>query len=620
MRKDYNLEKRKYVIAAALVAIVAIYVIRLFSLQVGDNDYKRFADSNAFQRKVLYPSRGFIYDRDGELLVYNQPAYDVMMIPREMRSLDTLDFCNTLGISVEQFERYIADMKDRRKNPGYSTYTPQVFMTQLSARDYGRLQEKLYRYPGVYIQNRVLREYSRPIAANVLGNIREVSPSDIERDDYYRRGDYTGDLGVEKSYEDVLRGVKGEEILLRDAHGRIKGKYEDGRYDVQPVSGRNITLSIDADLQAYGEKLMQNKTGAIVAIEPSTGEILALVSSPTYDPSMLVGRERGKNYARLTRDPGNPLYDRAIMAVYPPGSTFKPTQGLILLEEGVITPNTHYPCTGGFVVGGLRVGCHAHAAPLPLIPSLATSCNAYYCYGLRSMLDNRSLYESTSEAFEIWKNHLVSMGYGYKLGIDLPGEKRGFLPNSAYYDKFYGKNRWKALTIISIAIGQGEILATPLQIANLAATVANRGYFYTPHVVKSIQDSVIDTTYTVRRYPTIDAVHYDAIVEGMRKAVTEGTCRTANLPDIEVCGKTGTAQNPHGRDHSAFMGFAPMDKPQIAIAVYVENAGFGATYGVPIGSLMMEYYLKGEITDPARKDLEQRMFNSKVVGNSGKKR
>lgn len=607
-------------IAGAVLAVVAIYVVRLFMLQVGDNDYKRYADSNAFQRKILYPSRGFIYDRNGELMVYNQPAYDVMMIPREVRGLDTLDFCNTLGITIEQFEKYISDMKDRRKNPGYSTYTPQVFMTQLSAQDYGRLQEKLYKYPGFYTQNRVLRQYSRPIAANVLGNIREVSPSDIEKDDYYRRGDYTGDLGVEKSFEEVLRGVKGEEILLRDAHGRIKGKYEDGRYDVQPVSGRNITLSIDADLQAYGEKLMRGKTGAIVAIEPATGEILALVSSPTYDPSVLVGRERGKNYAKLTRDPANPLFDRAIMAMYPPGSTFKPTQGLIFLEEGIITPETNYPCTGGFVVGGLRVGCHAHPSPLPLIPSLATSCNAYYCYGLRSMLDNRRQYESTSEAFEIWKNHLVSMGYGYRLGVDLPGEKRGFLPNSKYYDKFYGENRWRALTIISIAIGQGEILATPLQIANLAATIANRGYFYTPHVVKSIQDSIIDTTYTERRYPSIDSRYYDYIVEGMRAAVTGGTCKTANLPDIEVCGKTGTAQNPHGRDHSAFMGFAPMDNPRIAIAVYVENAGFGATYGVPIGSLMMEYYLKGEITDPARKDLEHRMFNSKVVGNSGKKR
>lgn len=607
-------------IAGAVLAVVAIYIVRLFMLQVGDNDYKRYADSNAFQRKILYPSRGFIYDRNGELMVYNQPAYDVMMIPREVRGLDTLDFCNTLGITIEQFEKYISDMKDRRKNPGYSTYTPQVFMTQLSAQDYGRLQEKLYKYPGFYTQNRVLRQYSRPIAANVLGNIREVSPSDIETDDYYRRGDYTGDLGVEKSFEEVLRGVKGEEILLRDAHGRIKGKYEDGRYDVQPVSGRNITLSIDADLQAYGEKLMRGKTGAIVAIEPATGEILALVSSPTYDPSVLVGRERGKNYAKLTRDPANPLFDRAIMAMYPPGSTFKPTQGLIFLEEGIITPETNYPCTGGFVVGGLRVGCHAHPSPLPLIPSLATSCNAYYCYGLRSMLDNRRQYESTSEAFEIWKNHLVSMGYGYRLGVDLPGEKRGFLPNSKYYDKFYGENRWRALTIISIAIGQGEILATPLQIANLAATIANRGYFYTPHVVKAIQDSIIDTTYTERRYPSIDSRYYDYIVEGMRAAVTGGTCKTANLPDIEVCGKTGTAQNPHGRDHSAFMGFAPMDNPRIAIAVYVENAGFGATYGVPIGSLMMEYYLKGEITDPARKDLEHRMFNSKVVGNSGKKR
>lgn len=607
-------------IAAAILVVVAIYIARLFSLQVGDNDYKRYADSNAFQRKVLYPSRGFIYDRNGELLVYNQPAYDVMMIPREVRELDTIGFCNTLGITIEQFRQCIADMKDRRKNPGYSTYTPQALMTQLSAQDYGRLQETLYRYPGFYIQNRVLREYSMPIAANVLGNIREVSPKDIEQDDYYRRGDYTGDLGVEKSYEEILRGVKGEEILLRDAHGRIKGKYEDGKYDVAPVSGRNITLSIDARLQAYGEKLMQNKTGAIVAIEPSTGEILALVSSPTYDPSILVGRERGQNYARLARDPDNPLYDRAIMAVYPPGSTFKPTQGLIFLEEGVITPDTHYPCSNGFVVGGLRVGCHAHASPINLIPSLATSCNAYYCYGLRAMLDNRKRYKSTSEAFEIWKNHLVSMGYGYRLGIDLPGEKRGFLPNSAYYDKFYGQNRWRALTIISIAIGQGEILATPIQIANLAATIANRGYFYTPHIVKAIQDTVIDAAYTQRRYPTVDTHYYDYIVEGMRAAVTDGTCRLTNLPDIEVCGKTGTAQNPHGRDHSAFMGFAPMDNPQIAIAVYVENAGFGATYGVPIGSLMMEYYLKGEITDPARKELEERMFNSVVIGNSGKKR
>ncbi len=619
MRKDYNLEKRKFVIAGALLVVMLIYVIRLFSLQVGDNDYKKFADNNAFLRKMLYPSRGFIYDRNGQLMVYNQPAYDVMMTPREVLPFDTLDFCETLGITREQYDRRIADMKDRRKNPGYSSYTPQIFMTQLSARDYGRLQEKLYRFPGFYIQNRVLRQYSMPIAANVLGNIREVSVADMERDDYYQRGDYTGDLGVEKSYEKVLRGVKGEEILLRDAHGRIKGKYEDGKYDIPPVSGSNLTLSLDAELQAYGEKLMQNKIGAIVAIEPATGEILALVSSPTYDPSLLVGRERGANYAALVQDPYKPLYDRAIMGMYPPGSTFKPTQGLILLQEGVVTTETSYPCSHGFIAGGLRVGCHGHASPIPLIPALATSCNAYFCHGLRAMIDSRRRYPSAAEAFEVWKRHLVSMGYGYRLGIDLPGEKRGFLPNSAYYDKYYGRNRWSALTIISIAIGQGEVLATPVQIANLAATIANRGHYFVPHVVKAIEDSVISSEYTVPHYPTIDAHYYDYIVEGMRMAVTGGTCRLAAIPGVEVCGKTGTAQNPHGKDHSAFMGFAPMDNPQIAIAVYVENAGFGATYGVPIGSLMMEFYLNRKI-DPSRQYLEDRMLNSNTIIYSGVKK
>lgn len=619
MRKDYNLEKRKFVIAGALLVVMLIYVIRLFSLQVGDNDYKKFADNNAFLRKMLYPSRGFIYDRNGQLMVYNQPAYDVMMTPREVLPFDTLDFCETLGITREQYDKRIADMKDRRKNPGYSSYTPQIFMTQLSARDYGRLQEKLYRFPGFYIQNRVLRQYNMPIAANVVGNIREVSLADMERDDYYQRGDYTGDLGVEKSYEKALRGVKGEEILLRDAHGRIKGKYEDGKYDIPPISGSNITLSLDAELQAYGEKLMQNKIGAIVAIEPATGEILALVSSPTYDPSLLVGRDRGANYAALVRDPYKPLYDRAIMGMYPPGSTFKPTQGLIFLQEGVVTTETAYPCSHGFIAGGLRVGCHGHASPLQLVPALATSCNAYFCYGLRAMLDSRKRYPSTAEAFEVWKRHLVSMGYGYRLGIDLPGEKRGFLPNSAYYDKYYGRNRWSALTIISIAIGQGEVLATPVQIANLAATIANRGHYFIPHIVKAIEDSVISSEYTVPHYPTIDAHYYDYIVEGMRMAVTGGTCRLAAIPGVEVCGKTGTAQNPHGKDHSAFMGFAPMNNPQIAIAVYVENAGFGATYGVPIGSLMMEFYLHRKI-DPSRQYLEDRMLNSNTIIYSGVKK
>ena len=565
MRKDYNLEKRKYVIIGIIFTVVLIYLVRLFSLQVLDNDYKRFADNNAFLKKIQYPSRGLIYDRNGKLMVYNQPAYDVMMIVREVQSFDTLDFCKTVGITRQQFDKRMEDMKNSRLNPGYSSYTPQTFMTQLSAQDYGRLQEKLYRFPGFFIQNRMLRQYAYPVAANVLGNIREVSPRDIERDDYYIRGDYTGDLGVERSYEPVLRGEKGVEILLRDAHGRIKGKYEDGMFDVSPVSGKNLKLSIDADLQAYGEELMKNKIGAIVAIEPSTGEILALVSSPTYDPSSLVGRERGKNYARLNRDPYKPLFDRALLAAYPPGSTFKPTQGLIFLQEGIITPNTMYSCMHGFVAGRLKVGCHAHESPLSLLPALRTSCNAYFCYGLRAMIDNRKKYGSPAKAFNLWKDYLVSMGYGYRLGVDLPGESRGFIPNSAYYSKAYGENRWSALTIISVAIGQGEVLATPIQIANLAATIANRGYFYTPHVVKEIQDTVLNPEYTVAKHTRVDKHYYDYIVEGMRMAVLGGTCRIGAIPGIDVCGKTGTAQNPHGKDHSAFMGFAPMDLSLIHI-------------------------------------------------------
>lgn len=616
MRKDYELEKRKYVIGGTFCVVVLIYLIRLFLLQVPDNDYKKFADSNAFLKKTQYPSRGLIYDRHDRLLVYNQPAYDVMMIMREVQPFDTTDFCRTLSITREQFDKRIAQIKNRRLNPGYSAYTPQVFMAQVSAKDYGRLQEKLYKFPGFYIQNRMLRQYAYAMAPNVLGNIREVSPKDIERDDYYSPGDYTGDLGIEKSYESLLRGEKGVEILLRDAHGRIKGKYENGQYDVAPVSGKNIKLSVDAELQQYGEYLMQNKIGAIVAIEPATGEVLALVSSPGYDPSVLVGRERGKNYLKLSKDPYKPLFDRSIMAGYPPGSTFKPAQALMLLQEEVITEQTSFPCYHGFVAGGLKVGCHAHYSPLTVIPAIQTSCNAFFCYGLRSMLENRRKYKDIHSAFDIWKDYMVSMGYGYTLGVDLPGEKRGFIPNSKFYSKIYGERGWRAVTIISIAIGQGEVLATPLQIANLSATIANRGYFYTPHVVKEIQDTVIDEVYRTPRYTKVESRYYKDVVEGMRLAVTNGTCRLANLADVEVCGKTGTAQNPHGKDHSAFMGFAPMDRPEIAIAVYVENAGFGATYAVPIGGLMMEKYLKGEIA-PERQWIEDNMVKANTMIFSG---
>lgn len=597
--------------------LVVIYIVRLFNLQVADDQYKENALSNAFLRRVIYPARGLIYDRNGRLLVFNQPAYDVMLIPKDVgKDLDTLALCQALNLTPEGLRQKWAEMKDPRRNPGYSAYTPQKLISHLSQEDYGRLQEKLYLFPGFFVQKRTIREYNSPAAANILGNIREVNAKDIEKDDYYRSGDYTGDLGVERSYEQILRGRKGEEILMKDALGRIKGKYEGGVHDIAPESGKNLTLSIDMDLQEYGERLMNGKIGAIVAIEPSTGEILCLVTSPNYDPSLLVGKDRGKNYAELQRNPMKPLFDRSIQGAYPPGSTFKPSQGLIFLQEGVITPSTAYPCHRGYV-NGLRVGCHGHASPIALKPALQTSCNAYFCWGFKNMIDKKGT--TASKQFEKWKNYIVEMGYGYKLGVDLPGESRGFIPNSEFYSSSFRGANWSANTIISVSIGQGEVLATPLQIANLCATIANRGYFYTPHVVKDISGGKLDAAFTTKHQPHIKKSYYEIVAEGMRMAVTGGTCRTANLADIEVAGKTGTAQNPHGRDHSAFIGFAPYNNPKIAVAVYVENAGFGAAYGVPIGSLIIEKYLKGEIS-PARKGVESHMLNSNTISTSGVKK
>lgn len=608
MRKDYKLEKRKYIIGGFICVIVLIYAIRLFSLQVGDNKYKINADSNAFLEKTIYPSRGLIYDRTGKLVVFNQPAYDVMLIPKDVGKFDTVALCKVLNLTREQLDEKWSEMKNPRRNPGYSAYTPQKLISQLTPQDYGRLQEKLHLFPGFFIQKRNIRKYSYSCGANILGNIREVSAEDIERDRYYRRGDYTGDLGVERSYEQALRGKKGSEILMKDALGRIKGKYEDGIHDIVPRSGRNLKLSIDFELQKFGEELMANKVGAIVAIEPETGEILCLVSSPGYDPSMLIGRNRGKNYAKLVKDPYRPLFDRAIQAAYPPGSTFKPTQGLIFLQEGIITAQTAYPCHHGYV-NGLRVGCHSHGSPIALVPALSTSCNAYFCWGFKNMIDKAGT--TPAQQLERWKDYLVSMGYGYRLGIDLPAEGRGFIPNPDYYNKMLS-GQWSANSVISVSIGQGEVLATPLQIANLCATIANRGWFITPHVVKEVEDTLIDKNYRTRRTVPIRRNYYELVAQGMRGAVLGGTCRKANLGDIAVAGKTGTAQNPHGRDHSAFMGFAPYDKPKIAVAVYVENAGFGATFGVPIGSLIMEKYLRGEIS-AGRKHLEQAMKNSSTI-------
>lgn len=600
MDKEYGLEYRRYVIAGVAIFIVTVYIIRLFTLQIMSDDYKKNADSNAFLKKVEFPARGVISDRNGKLLVYNQNAYDIMVVMNEEKGrLDTTEFCNSLGITKEFFIKRMEEIKDRNKNPGYSRFTQQLFMSQLSEKDFSVFQEKIYRFPGFYVQRRSVRQYTMPYAAHVLGDVAEVSAADIEEDSYYQPGDYIGKMGVEKSYEKQLRGEKGVQIMLRDAHGRIQGSYMNGKFDRRPVPGKDLTLSLDIKLQALGERLLEGKIGSIVAIEPSTGEVLCMVSSPTYDPRTVTGRKRGKMHAMLSRNPWKPLLNRSIMGMYPPGSTFKTTQGLTFLTEGIIGPGTSFPCHHGFYCRGLHVGCHGHASPISLVPAIGTSCNGYFCWGLYYMLGNRKKYKNVQEGMNTWRDYMVSMGFGYKLGIDLSGEKRGLIPNAQYYDKAY-RGSWNALTVISIAIGQGEVLLTPLQIANLGATIANRGYFYTPHVVKKVKGEQLEAKFREKHYTKASRRAYEYIVAGMRRAVTGGTCRAADRADYEVCGKTGTAQN-HGQDHSIFMGFAPMNNPKIAIAVYVENGGFGADYGVPIGALMMEQYIKGKLSPESEK-------------------
>ena len=600
MDKEYGIEYRRYVIAGVAIFIVTVYIIRLFTLQIMSDDYKKNADSNAFLKKVEFPARGVISDRNGKLLVYNQNAYDIMVVMNEEKGrLDTTEFCNSLGITKEFFIKRMEEIKDRNKNPGYSRFTQQLFMSQLSEKEFSVFQEKIYRFPGFYVQRRSVRQYTMPYAAHVLGDVAEVSAADIEEDSYYQPGDYIGKRGVEKSYEKQLRGEKGVQIMLRDAHGRIQGSYMNGKFDRRPVPGKDLTLSLDIKLQALGERLLEGKIGSIVAIEPSTGEVLCMVSSPTYDPRTVTGRKRGKMHAMLSRNPWKPLLNRSIMGMYPPGSTFKTTQGLTFLTEGIIGPGTSFPCHHGFYCRGLHVGCHGHASPISLVPAIGTSCNGYFCWGLYYMLGNRKKYKNVQEGMNTWRDYMVSMGFGYKLGIDLSGEKRGLIPNAQYYDKAY-RGSWNALTVISIAIGQGEVLLTPLQIANLGATIANRGYFYTPHVVKKVKGEQLEAKFREKHYTKASRRAYEYIVAGMRRAVTGGTCRAADRADYEVCGKTGTAQN-HGQDHSIFMGFAPMNNPKIAIAVYVENGGFGADYGVPIGALMMEQYIKGKLSPESEK-------------------
>lgn len=600
-------KKRKIVVVIIILFASFVLLTRLFIIQVATSTYRVSAENNVLRYVTQYPARGLIYDRNGKVMVYNQAAYDLMVVPAQTsKDIDTAEFCNLLGITPEYFrERMNAAVS-------YSRRVPSEFLKQISNETYARFQEKLFMYPGFYVQPRTLRKYSKPVAAHVLGYVSEVDESTIKKDPYYKAGDYIGKLGIEESYEKYLRGKRGVKIYLVDVFSRIKGEYADGRMDTVAVQGSDITSTIDLDLQEYGEKLMQNKKGSIVAIEPKTGEVLSLVSSPAYDPGLLVGRIRSDNYMKLLGDTTmQPLFNRALMARYPPGSTFKPVNGLIALQEKVIRPSTEFSCNNGY----LFVSCHSHRSPLDLEDAIMISCNAYFCQAYRRIMENPQ-YASVSEAFDKWRSYLDEFGFGRVLGTDFVNELPGFIPTTDYYDKYYGKNRWKALNIISMAIGQGEILVTPLQMANLTAAIANRGYYYIPHVVKAIGDGgAIDRKYTTKHFIDIDSTYFEDVIEGMYGAVNgddEKTAGSAALKDIIVCGKTGTAQNPHGKDHSVFIAFAPKDNPRIAVMVVVENAGFGSTYAAPIASLMIEKYLKGSVSNKYR---EQSMMNLNLLDN-----
>ncbi len=593
---------RKYFIMAVVILAALVLIARLFYIQIIDKTYRVSAANNALRPVTQYPARGLIYDRNGNLIVYNQAAYDLLVIPVQTSAFDTARFNDILGITIDDFR---ARMKVA---VSYSRRAPSVFMKMISSETYAVLQEELYRFPGFYVQARTLRKYTRPVASHLLGYVGEVDNKLIARDRYYRSGDYIGVSGIEKYYEEQLRGRKGVNIFLVDVHNNIKGSYAEGRYDTVAIPGTNLWSTIDLTMQEYGERLMQNKTGSIVAIEPSTGEILTLVSSPSYDPSLLVGRVRSENFSMLQADTVKPLFDRALMASYPPGSTFKIMNGLIGLQENVIRPTSLFGCSNGYHAGSLTVGCHSHPSPLNLPQAVSMSCNAWFCNAFRNTLENPK-YGSIQNAYDKWREYLVAFGFGNKLGIDLPNELSGFIPARSYYDRYYGKDRWKALTVISLAIGQGEIGATPLQMANMVAVIANRGSFYIPHVVKKIGDDGSPSPLYTQKYITgISPENFEPVIEGMEGAVNGGpgsTARGARLDSIIICGKTGTAQNPHGKDHSIFVAFAPKDDPKIAIAVYVENAGFGSTFAAPIASLMIEKYLTGEVK---RKYLEDHVL------------
>lgn len=588
---------RSHVVKLIFIIIGVIFVGRLAILQLFNPKYRDLARQQSLRNVTQYPARGFIYDRHGKLLVHNEAVYDLMVIPRMVKDLDTAHFCECLNITREDFDN---KMQKARK---YSPYAASIFMKQVSKEEYAKFENKMFRFKGFYISQRTLRIYDRPIAAQVLGYVGEVDQSDLDRDPYYKQGDYIGKSGLEKSYEEVLRGVKGKRIMHVDVHNREIGPYRGGALDTLPIEGCNLYTTIDADLQQYAEELMGNKRGCVVAIEPSTGEVLAMVSAPTYDPNLLVGRIRGENYRKLNSDIAKPMLNRALMGQYPPGSIFKVAQSMVALDLGVITPNTGFACEKSLV------GCHNHPSARSVQEAIKMSCNPYFYQVYRRVIQQgkyKSIYKDSQYGLTVWREYMLRFGFGQKLDIDLPksGLSKGNIPDTAYYNRWYGKERWAFSTIYSNSIGQGEVTVVPIQMANLAAIVANRGYFITPHMVRFYgSDSTRNDEYYTRHETGIKKEYFDIAAAGMFDVVhvAGGTARRARVDGLDICGKTGTAEN-FGNDHSVFIAFAPKDNPKIALSVYVENAqGGGGTWAAPIAGLLIEKYLNGEVK---RKDVE----------------
>ncbi len=574
-----------------MVAVIfAVIVLRLFHIQILDPQYKRSANNNVLRYEIQYPTRGEVYDRNGEFLVQSREVYDLMVTPREVKPFDTLMMCSIIGITKEQLTKALD--KARRQ----STRQASMIFEMLPKEVKLRLDERSF--PGFHTIYRTIRSYPRKIGGNLLGYVGKVRQSDLDRDEFYRPADYIGLSGVERAYEDVLRGKKGIKISMVDVHGVVQGSYADGIYDTLPVPGTAITSTIDLRLQTLAEELLAGKVGSVVAIEPATGEILVMASSPTYDPDEMVGREISQNYSNLRDNPRKPLLNRAVQSHYPPGSTFKLVNGMIGMQEGVLTPNMRYPCNEGYHVGR-GVKCHAHASPLDLYFAIQTSCNAYFCYVFRNIIDNRSKYPNVKAGFEAWSERVGTFGFGHRLGSDFLDELPGSLPTVATYDKEY-RGSWNSMTVLTLAIGQDKMLASPLQLANFTATIANRGHYHIPHIVKRIHDrDSIDARFYEPIYPDLEEKHYGPIVEGMWRAVNEpgGTGYHHRIEGIEMCGKTGTAQNSH-KDHSTFMCFAPREQPKIAVSVYIENGGVGGAKAAPVASLIVEQYLTDTIRRP----------------------